>query len=95
MLSLAVPFLFIINAIFLLYWIIKLKKHIIISAVVLGLGLLFSSPLYKITDKRNFLNNDLEVMSYNVRMFNLYNSIKDKTITEKAVHLIEEKDPDI
>ena len=94
-LSLAVPFLIIANVIFLVYWLIRLKKYLILSAVVLGIGLLVSSPFYKLTEKKNYLNNDLSVMSYNVKMFNAYNFSKDKTISEKIENLISDKDPDV
>lgn len=94
-LSLTVPFLILINLAFVIYWLIKFKKHFILSGVVLGIGIFFSSPFYKISDKRNFLNDDVKIMSYNVRMFNLYNWIKDKTITNKIENFIAEKEPDI
>ncbi len=94
-LSLAVPFLILINIVFLIYWVFKLKKHFIISTIVLGLGLLFSSTFYKISNKKTLLNSDVRIMSYNVRMFNLYKWIKDETITGKIESFIAEKAPDI
>jgi len=94
-LSLAVPFLFIVNILFVIYWLIKLKKYFILSGVVLGLGILFSSPFYKISGANNSLNSDIKIMSYNVRMFNHYKWIKDETIIGKIEHLITEKEADI
>lgn len=94
-LSLAVPLLILINLVFLLYWLFKLKKTFILSAVVLGLGLLFSSPFYKISSQKTLLNSDVKIMSYNVRMFNLYKWIKDETIAGKIETFIAEKKPDI
>ena len=35
--SLAVPFLIIANTLFLIYWVLKLKKQFALSAVILGL----------------------------------------------------------
>lgn len=94
-LSLAVPFLILINLSFLIYWILKLKKYFILSAVVLGVGFVISSPIYKITGKKNYLNDDIKVMSYNVRMFNVYKWIKDETTTGKLEAFIKEKEPDV
>ena len=94
-LSLAVPFLIIINICFLIYWLVKFKKHFILSGLVLGLGLFFSSPFYKFSATNNSQNNDLKIMSYNVRMFNHYNWITDKTISLKIETLIAEKEPDV
>ncbi|TYP98276.1 endonuclease/exonuclease/phosphatase family metal-dependent hydrolase [Tenacibaculum adriaticum] len=41
------------------------------------------------------LNDDIKVMSYNVRMFNFYKWIKDDAIDQKIVSFINEKSPDI
>lgn len=94
-LSLVVPFLILINTLFFIYWLIKLKKKFIISALILGLGILLSSPFYKFSSKQNFLNDDIKVMSYNVRMFNVYEWIKDKTITGKIEDFITDKAADV
>jgi len=95
LLSLVVPFLIIFNICFLIYWLVKFKKHFILSAVVLGLGFLFSSLFYKFSSTNNSQNDDLKVMSYNVRMFNHYNWITDETISLKIETLIAEKEPDV
>ncbi|MDY0779870.1 endonuclease/exonuclease/phosphatase family protein [Tenacibaculum sp. IB213877] len=94
-LSLAVPLLIIINVGFFVYWLIRLKKYLILSGVVLGIGLVFSSPFFKISGKKTFLNDDVKVMSYNVRMFNFYKWIEDEAVDEKIVEFINQKDPDI
>ncbi len=94
-LSLAVPLLIICNVLFIIYWILKLKKHFILSSVVIGIGLIFSSPFIKISGKKDNLNNDIKIMSYNVRMFNLYKWIDDDSIADKIVRFINKKQPDI
>ena len=93
--SLTVPFLFLINSFFVVYWLIKLKKHFILSATVLGIGLLVSSPFYKLSNVNSSFNDDVKIMSYNVRMFNVYQWTKDKTIASKISELVSQKDPDI
>lgn len=93
--SLLVPILIITNGLFVLYWLIKLKKQFFLSVVVLGLGWLTSSPFYKFSSTTTVLNDDVKVMSYNVRMFNHYQWSKDSTITQKAIDFIAEKNPDI
>lgn len=94
-LSLFVPFLIIINIIFFIFWLIKLKKQAFLSAFILIIGLFFSSPFYKLSGKNNSLNSDIKVMSYNVHMFNYYKWIKDETVAQKAFDFIKEKNPDI
>jgi endonuclease/exonuclease/phosphatase family metal-dependent hydrolase len=94
-LSLLVPFLIIINLIFFVYWLLKLKKHVFLSALTLIIGWFFSTPLYQFSEKNDSLNSDIRVMSYNVRMFNYYQWNKDATIAQKTSTFIKEKNPDI
>ncbi|NVK51622.1 MAG: endonuclease/exonuclease/phosphatase family protein [Flavobacteriaceae bacterium] len=93
--GLAVPFLIIFNALFLLYWLIKLKKQLLISAVVLAIGWFASPSFYEFSDKQTPLNTDLKVMSYNVRMFNHYKWNSDKQLAQKTFDFIQKKSPDI
>ena len=71
--SLAVPVLLALNIFFIIYWIIKLKKYFTISLISIILGIGYISNIYKFSEKKIFLNDDLKVMSYNVRLFNHYN----------------------
>ena len=93
--SLAVPFLIIANTLFLIYWILKLKKQFVISALVLTIGWIVSSSFYQFSEKKVLLNNDIKVMSYNVRMFNHYNWNDDPKLDQKAFDFIQQKSPDI
>ncbi len=93
--SLFVPVLILINAIFAVYWILKLDKRFLLSSLILAGGWSFVSPLYKLTEKKILLNNDLKIMSYNVRLFNHYSWTDDSKIPEKISALINEKAPDI
>ena len=94
-LSLLVPFLIIINLIFFVYWLIKLKKQCILSGFVLAIGWLFASPFYKFSEKKILLNNDIKIMSYNVRLFNHYKWNKDPETAQKMFDFISDKKPDI
>ena len=95
-LSLAVPMLIILNALFVLYWFLKTKKQLILSVFVLLLGYNHVSSLYKFTSSRNIENkNNLTIMNYNVRLFNLYNWIPEEQIEQRIVNLIKEAQPDI
>lgn len=93
--SLAVPFLIIANILFLIYWILKLKKQFLISGLVLTIGWIVSSSFYQFSEKKVLLNNDIKVMSYNVRMFNHYNWNDDPKLDQKAFDFINQKSPDI
>ena len=93
--SLAVPVLLALNIFFIIYWIIKLKKYFTISLISIILGIGYISNIYKFSEKKIFLNDDLKVMSYNVRLFNHYNWTTDSTIVKKISSFIAEKEPDV
>ena len=92
-LSLFVPMLLFINMAFAIYWLIKLKKQFLLSFLVLVVGWLFTTPFYKISGNSSSLNSDLKLMSYNVKVFDLF----DKQIadTQNGYEFIAEKDPDV
>lgn len=95
-LSLAVPFLIILNIIFLIYWLLQVKKKMFLSFSVLIIGFIFLSPLYKFSSSKHIEDpENLIVMSYNVRLFNLFEWIEDKNVKQKITDFIKEKQPDI
>ncbi|MFK5879568.1 MAG: endonuclease/exonuclease/phosphatase family protein [Flavobacteriaceae bacterium] len=95
--SLAVPVLIALNILFVVYWILKLKKQFLVSTLVLLISFNQLNLLYKIAGKEVLMNDDLKVMSYNVRLFNIYKWKKEgKEETLKLVSdFIESKKPDI
>ena len=94
-LSLLVPILITINIFFIVYWLINFKKQFILSSLILAIGWFFTPPFYKLTENTSSLNDDLKVMTYNVRMFNHWKWIDDETIPKKINDFIEKKSPDI
>jgi endonuclease/exonuclease/phosphatase family metal-dependent hydrolase len=76
--GLAFPVLVVINLIFILFWAIKKKWYFLISLIALVLGFqnlnaYFKLPLAKNGDLKNKVEaNSFKVLSYNVRLFNLY-----------------------
>ena len=95
--SLVVPVLIVLNILFVVYWVLKLKKQFLVSTLVLLIGFNQINLLYKIADKEVLMIDDLKVMSYNVRLFNIYKWKKEgKEETLKLVSdFIESKNPDI
>jgi endonuclease/exonuclease/phosphatase family metal-dependent hydrolase len=95
-LSLGVPFLILTNVIFFIYWLIKLKKQLILSLVVLTIGYFTLGSFYKFSSSdMEPEKTDLSVMNYNVRLFNLYEWIPEKGIETKMVDFIKTKAPDV
>lgn len=93
--SLFVPLLVILNIVFFIYWLLKLHKNAILSLLILVVGYFISPPLIKFSNKEFILNNDLKVMSYNVRLFNHYKHLEDSTTEQKIYDFIDNEDPDV
>ncbi len=91
-------FIYIINFLFLLFWIfIKRKKIlIIINLLFIIIGFSFLSDFFNI----NFTNNDndtnnFKIISYNVRQFDLYNWKENKINRNKYFDFLKKENPDI
>ncbi len=94
-LSLSVPLLIIVNLVFMVYWMLKLKRQFLLSAIVLVIGFQYINKFYSFTEKKVLLVEDLKIMSYNVRMFNLYNWIEGDNVDQYIYEFINTKSPDI
>ena len=93
--SLFVPLLVILNIAFIIYWLIKLHKNLLLSLFVLSIGWFIAPPLIKFSKKEIILNNDLKAMSYNVRLFNHYKHEDDVTTEQKIYEFINKENPDV
>lgn len=93
--TLFVPVLFIGNLLFLLYWILQLKKQVVLSAIVLIIGWFTSSPFYKFSDDKEVQKDELKVMSYNVKAFNYNSWNSDVELAQKTVDFIHQRSPEI
>lgn len=95
-LTLGLPALLILNVLFFLYWLIQLKKQMLYSGIILLVGVTFINKLYKFNNiSIDPQENDFKVMSYNVRLFNLYKWIDRDDIDLQINNLIKEQNPDI
>ncbi|MEE9407805.1 MAG: endonuclease/exonuclease/phosphatase family protein [Polaribacter sp.] len=94
-LSLFVPVLLFINLGFVIYWLIKLKRRLTLSLTVLIIGWFIITPFYKISSNSSSLNNDLKIMSYNVKTFDLFTKKQENASFENGFEFISDKNPDI
>jgi vancomycin resistance protein VanJ len=95
-LSLLVPVFIVINFCFMVFWILNVRKHFLLSLFVLILGYSHVTSLYKFSGNTTEPSqNAISVMSYNVRLFNIYDWIKEDHIDKKIVDLIRSESPDI
>lgn len=99
-LGLFYPFLLIINLFFILLWIVFLKRYFLISAFCILLGYSQFNSLIQFRSRSSslFKAEGVKVMSYNVRLFDLYNWKGEKELSrskEAIFNLIEGENPDI
>lgn len=95
-LSLVLPLLLILNFMFFVYWIIQLKKYTFISGIVLLLGITFINKLYKFSETNlPASEKDFSIMSYNVRLFNLYDWLPNDKVPQEISSFVAEENPDI
>ncbi len=94
--TLALPALLILNVFFFAYWLIQFKNQMLYSGFILLLGITFLNKLYKFNEvKLPPEEKDFKLMSYNVRLFNLYDWIKKEDIDLEISQLIKDQNPDI
>jgi endonuclease/exonuclease/phosphatase family metal-dependent hydrolase len=95
-LTLLMPLFFILNALFFIYWTIQFKKVLFLSAIVLLIGITFINKFYKFSAKE-FPDDDKSfvVMSYNVRLFNLFKWLDKTDVPGTILSFINDKNPDI
>ena len=95
-LSLFSPLIILLNILFIFYWIAKLKKQFLLSVLILLIG--YNSVLAFINFSNNSSNmteNKVSIISYNVRLFNLYNWIDENDIEDQINSFLVDKSPDI
>ncbi|WP_289039794.1 endonuclease/exonuclease/phosphatase family protein [uncultured Zobellia sp.] len=95
-LSLGVPVLVVVNTLFFLYWLLGLKKQAFTSLFVLIFGYFVLGTFIKLSsESTDFKEDELKVMTYNVRRFNSNRDIDNDSIPQEIEKLIKQENPDI
>lgn len=95
-LTLVMPLLLVLNGLFFVYWLLQLKRQMLLSGLVLLLGITFISKFYKFSGE--VIANepgDFTLMSYNVRLFNLYDWLPKKGVPDSIMAFVRQKQPDV
>lgn len=95
--GLAYPFLLVINIFFVLFWLVTWKKQIFISLAAIFIGW---SHLGKFIEINLDKNEDggvqkIKIMSFNVRVFDLYNWTGNTSTRNKIFDLLKDESADI
>jgi len=109
--GLVYPFLLIVNLLFVILWLVRLRKEFIISLIIIlsGWGYIKRVVSFNgnnidetktetITDTKGIdteKKTGINLLSYNVRLFNIFNQQKQENTGEKTLKLISEKNADL
>lgn len=95
-LSLGIGPLLIINFLFFLYWLFKVRRQLFMSLLILLIGFANLSSFYKFSESKKVGDEEhFSVMSYNVKSFNRYNWIDAENLSDSIAHFIAQEQPDI
>lgn len=94
--TLFMPIVFLINGLFFMYWAIQFKKRMVLSCLVLLIGITFFNKFYKFSAQEYpESDKDFTVMSYNVRLFNVFKWLERDDIPDVILEFINTQNPDI
>ena len=94
--GLAMPYFLLANLLFVFYWLFRTKSLFLVSLVVLALGYK-SIPKYLQVNfgAEELTEKSFKVMSFNVRVFDLYMWTKEKNTRNQIFDFLKNEDPDI
>lgn len=94
--GLGYPVILLINILFVIYWAVQLKRQLFVSLITIAIGYKFILSLYSFGNKETeTTENRIKVLSYNVRLFDLYNWSNNKDTRDKIISLINDEKPQI
>jgi len=93
-LNFSIPFLWVINALFVLLWLIKLKKQVLLSIIIMAIGWFQMHKLFVFSNQVIIADSGIKVMSYNVMQF-YSKKDKKKSSYEDIYKFVQEETPDI
>jgi len=94
--TLIMPLMLIFNLLFFLYWLFQVKRQMLLSGIVLLLGITFISKFYKFSETNiQEVPTDIKLMSYNVRMFNLFEWTPRTDVSDSIMAFVKVQNPDI
>ena len=89
------PVLMIINALFVIFWMFKLNIRFLLSLIILALGINNIDNFFRWPNSVTVGSSDLKVMTFNVRMFDVYDWIKEPGTTQGIYDLVKQESPDV
>ena len=94
--GLAYPVILIINVLFVIYWAVQIKLQFLVSLITIAIGYQFILASYSFGNKEQTTGeNAIKVLSYNVRLFDLYNWSGNTGTRDKIMAFLKEEKPQI
>lgn len=93
--GLAYPYLLLANVIMILIWAALRKKEALISVAAILLGLGYFNNFIKLRNHGREVKPDIMMLSYNVRLFNYYETKTGHGSEKKILQMIKKENPDI
>ncbi len=97
-LSYTYPFIALINILFIIFWLVRRSKYAFISLAIIIMGydklaLMYQPPMFVIESPVS--KNQFKVMSYNVRLFDLYNWSGNKKTRSEIFNILVKESPQV
>ena len=95
--GLAYPFLLLANLLFILYWLLVSKRKYLLSlvTVLIGWSYIWGTVQFNFGSEKEDGANTMKVMSYNVRLFDLYNWTNNEDARDQIFDLIRKEAPEV
>ncbi|WP_347374448.1 endonuclease/exonuclease/phosphatase family protein [Aequorivita sp. Q41] len=97
LLSLVVSLLIIANIIFAAYWLFQFRRRFFISFIVLFVSYFHFNVFYEMSSEgdASSYKNTLNVLSYNVRLFNAYEKNPDSDASKIISEILKDENPEV
>jgi endonuclease/exonuclease/phosphatase family metal-dependent hydrolase len=93
--GLAYPYLLLINIILVIIWAMLLRFEALISVIVIAIGFNHFSNYIQLSKSANDKTGTFKVLSYNVRLFNYFETKNGATSENKVLAFLKSRKPDI
>jgi endonuclease/exonuclease/phosphatase family metal-dependent hydrolase len=93
--GLAYPYLLLINIIIAIIWAMLLRFEALISVVIIAIGFTHFSNYIQLKKPSGNKTDSFKVLSYNVRLFNYFESNKGPTSEKRVLEFLRTQNPDI
>lgn len=89
------PYIAIVNFLFVVYWLIRRKRIFIFSLLVFLSGIPYLTDVFQVSFSHNKEEGSIKFLSYNVRVFNLYDWKNNVSMKDSIIDLIDKENADI